>query len=59
MQHLLTILVQIMCQPQNMPLKCHMCKLLNVYQWEIYANIYATYELNGINHVTRIAVHRL
>ena len=28
-----------------------MPKLLNVYQWEMYANRYPVYELTNINHV--------
>ena len=40
------------------PYICHMPKLLDVHQWEKYANIYVTYELTAIDHVTRSAVHR-
>ena len=56
----------------NLPLYCHICssnkyapetpqiyhmpKLLNVHQWGKYADIYATYEITGIDHVMRSAV---
>ena len=42
----------------NMPHKCHMTKLLHKHQWMEYANTCPTYELTGINHVTRSTVHR-
>ena len=35
----------------------HTPKLLDVHQWGKYANIYATYELTGINHVAKSTVH--
>ena len=40
-----------------MPLKYHMPKLLNMYQWGENANIYDTFELTGISPMTRSAVH--
>ena len=39
-----------------MPNLCHLPKLLDMHQWWKYANIYATYELTGINNVTRSPV---
>ena len=41
----------------QMPSICGIPKLLHVDQWEMYANIYATYKPTGINHVTRSTVH--
>ena len=35
-----------------MPLKCHMQKLLDIHQWLKYVNIYVTYDLTGIKHMT-------
>ena len=32
-------------------------QIFQLYQWEKFAEIHATYELNGINHVIRSAVH--
>ena len=39
-----------------MPNICHMPKLLNIHQWGNYANIYATYEFTGINHILKSTV---
>ena len=37
----------------NMPLKCHIYKLIHEQIGSIYANIYASHGLNAINNVTR------
>ena len=42
----------------KVPYTCQMTRLLDVHQWGEYANTYATYELTGINHVTRNTVQR-
>ena len=48
----------ILQQTTNMPLKCHVPKLTDVYQRVgEYANIYITYGLTGINHVNLSIVH--
>ena len=36
----------------EMPTICHMPKLPIIFTWGKYSNIYAIYELTGINHVT-------
>ena len=43
----------------QMPYICHIPKLFNVHQWGKYANKYATYKLNDINHMMSSAVHRI
>ena len=43
----------------NMPLKCHMPKLLDVHLWKKHANIYATYEVAPINDVARITTQMM
>ena len=61
LHHLFTILLQNMCQQQiSLSNAIHMSDviLLNMHQWENYANIYVTYELTGLNHVARSTVHR-
>ena len=61
LQHLFTIKLQICARNKYAPQMIyigHIPKLLEVHQWGKYANIYATYELTGINHVIRSTVHR-
>ena len=42
-------------QMQNL---CHICKLLYMHQWGKCTNSIVTYELTGINHVTRSTIPR-
>ena len=42
----------------QMPYICHMPILFDVHQLGKHANIYATYEVNGISHVTNSTVQR-
>ena len=35
----------------------HICYIVDRHTWGKYVHICATYEITGINHVTRIAVH--
>ena len=60
LEHLFTILLQNMGKQQicssNAIYICHMPKLLKRHQWGKHANINATYELTGINYVTRSVV---
>ena len=37
---------------------CHKCKLPDMHQWGMNANICATYELTSLNHMTRSTVYR-
>ena len=37
---------------------CHVPKLHSMHQWRMYANIYETYDLTGINHMINSTVHR-
>ena len=47
------------CDNRNYALKCQLCKLVYVPIWGNYVSIYASYELNAINNVTRCTgIHR-
>ena len=39
----------------NKPLKCHMCKLLDMHYWEKYANVHVIQQVT----VIKIVVYRL
>ena len=39
-----------------MPQICYVSKLLDMYLWEKYANVHATYEVVPISDVARITV---
>ena len=54
---LITMLLPYMCQKQiyrsQIPHACQICTLDPVQIWYNYVNIYASYEFNAINNVTR------